>query len=146
MSRLSIDLPGQFLFRTDIPVRISDVNYGGHLGNDAVLSIAQEARIRMLKEYGYSELDIEGVGLIMADAAVLYRSEAFHGEILTVEVGVNDVQIAGCDLVYRITEKTGGREVALVKTGLVFYNYAAKKVARMPEKFRFWMRSHSVEG
>jgi hypothetical protein len=29
---------------------------------------------------GYSELDVEGVGIIMADAAVMYRAEAFHGD------------------------------------------------------------------
>ena len=144
MTRLTIELPSQFLFRTDIPVRISDVNYGGHLGNDAILSMAHEARIQFLKEFGFSELDIDGAGLIMTDAAIVYRSEAFHGEVLTVELGVNDLQSAGFDLVYRIFGKTDAREVALVKTGLVFFNYTTKKVVRMPEKFRFWMTSRSA--
>ncbi len=141
MARLTVDLPDQFLFRIDIPIRISDVNYNDHLGNDAVLSIAQEARLQMLKQYGYTELNIHGVGLIMADAAVIYRSEAFHGETLTVEVGLRELRSASFEMVYRMTEKSTGREVALVKTGMVFYNYETKKVARMPEQFRFWFHA-----
>ena len=46
MARVEIELPEQFPFATEIPIRISDINYGNHLGNDAVLSLAQEARVR----------------------------------------------------------------------------------------------------
>jgi hypothetical protein len=45
-----------------------DINYGGHLGNDAVLSLVHEARVRFLKQQGYTENNIEGAGIIMADA------------------------------------------------------------------------------
>ena len=59
-------------YETEIPIRISDVNYGGHLGNDAVLSLAHEARVRFLALRGFSEKDVEGVGIMMVDAAVVY--------------------------------------------------------------------------
>ena len=60
MARVKIDLPQAFQFQTEIQVRISDINYGGHLGNDALLALLQEARVQMLKQYKWSEVDIEG--------------------------------------------------------------------------------------
>ena len=50
MARVKLQLPANFLFSTEIPIRISDINYGGHLGNDAVLSIVHEARIQFLQQ------------------------------------------------------------------------------------------------
>ena len=65
MPRIKIKLPEKFIFRTEIPIRITDINYGGHLGNDSLLSIIHEARVRFLKSLGYSESNVEGVGIIM---------------------------------------------------------------------------------
>jgi len=146
MSRIKIDLPSRFQFSTELPVRISDVNYGGHLGNDAVLSIVHEARIRFLKEFGFSELDVAGSGIIMVDSAAMYRSEAFHGDMLVIDIVIQDMHAVGCDILYRITDKLSGREVARVKTGIVFFDYAARKVVPVPERFRFWMMETSSKG
>ena len=95
MARIKFDLPPRFHFSTELSIRIGDINYGGHLGNDAVLTLAHEARIRFLKQYGYSELDIEGTAIIMADAAVVYKSEGFLGDILRIEVTVGEFQNVG---------------------------------------------------
>ncbi len=136
MARTRLDLPQKFHFATELVIRVGDINYGGHLGNDAVLSLIHEARVRFLKEHSYTEQDIEGVGIIMADAVVVYRSEGFHGDILTVEVEVRDIQNAGCDFYYRLANRETGAEVARAKTGIVFYDYAVKKTVRVPEGFR----------
>ncbi|RPH29673.1 acyl-CoA thioesterase, partial [bacterium] len=109
MPRTKLPLPASFQFSTDIPVRITDINYGGHLGNDSLLSLMQEARLRFLRQYAYSEKDVEGRGIIMLDAVVLYRSEAFYGDVLRIDVAVTDVGTHGCDLVYRITQKDSGK-------------------------------------
>src|SRR5436190_22276758 len=86
MARIKIDLPGNFTFTTSIQVRITDINYGGHVGNDAVLSLIHEARMQYLKQLGYSELEFGGVGLIMADAAIEFRNELFYGDTVIVSV------------------------------------------------------------
>ena len=67
MGRVKLDMPKEFLFSTEMPVRISDVNYGGHLGNDSVMSMAHETRVRFLAEHGYSELDVCGAGMIQSE-------------------------------------------------------------------------------
>ncbi len=71
----------------------------------------------------------------MADSVIVYKSEAFPGETLAIEVGVTDFSRHGCDFVYRVTEKTSGREVARAKTGIVFFDYPQRKVQKVPQLF-----------
>jgi acyl-CoA thioesterase FadM len=133
MARVQIGLPQSWFFRTRIEVRVTDVNYGGHLGNDRVLGLAHEARVRWLASCGMSEKDVGGVGLIMADAALVFRAEAFLGDELEVELGAAEVRRSSFDLVYLLTRPADGAEIALVKTGMVCFDYAARKVVRLPQ-------------
>jgi len=135
MARVKIALPDRFAFETEIDVRISDTNYGGHLGNDALLALIHEARVRFFASMGFSELNVDGRGIIMADSSIQYRSEAFQGETLRFQVAASDFNKHGCDIVYRVTEKRSGREVAFAKTGIVFYDYNERKVQPLPLLF-----------
>jgi acyl-CoA thioester hydrolase len=134
--RVKVELPERLPFSTEIPVQISDINYGGHLGNDALLALLQEARIRYLKGGGMSELDAGGCGIIMVDAMIQYRAEVFYGDVLMIDIGVGDTALSGCDILYRVTRKQDGQEVARAKTGIAFFDYARRKVVPMPERFR----------
>ena len=136
MPRVRLPMPDSFPFATTVTVRVTDANYGGHLGNDSLLSLLQEARVRYLRKHGYSEKNVEGAGIIMTDAVVVYASQAFPGEELRIEVGVDDIARVGCDFLYRVTESSGGREVARAKTGIVFFDYGTGKVAPIPDSFR----------
>ena len=136
MAKVKIELPEKFIFKTEIPIRINDINYGGHLGNDAVLSIAHEARLRFLKQHNFAELNAGGAGIIMVDAAIQYKTEGFYGDIILVEIAVTDITGVGCDFVYRCTNKNTGTVIAVVKTGIVFFDYDKKKVVSVPEKFK----------
>ncbi|MBA4055991.1 MAG: thioesterase, partial [Marivirga sp.] len=114
MARLQIDLPEIFLFRTELTVRASDLNYGGHVGNDTMLTLLQEARIRLYRQLGFKdELSFEGsIGQIIADAAIQYKSESFLGDILVIEIAVSDFNKYGFDMLYRVTNKETLKEVA----------------------------------
>jgi len=136
MARIKIDLPEKFIFSTEITPRITEMNYGGHLGNDAFLAIVHEARVRFLAAHKWSEMDIDGRSLIMVDAAIMYLAEVFYGDTLQIEVGVTDLSRSGCDFVFRLSAGENGREVARAKTGIAFFDYRKKKVVRMPEVFR----------
>ena len=135
MARIKLDLPEHFPFTIELRVRITDVNYGGHLGNDALLGLLHEARVQFLAHYQLSELNIHGCGIIMADSVIVYKSEAFPGELLSIAVAVTDFNRYGCDFVYRVTEKTSQREVARAKTGIVFFDYQRRAVQRVPQPF-----------
>ena len=133
MARVQVELPQSWLYRTRLEVRVTDVNYGGHLGNDRVLGLAHEARVRWLASRDLSERDVGGVGLIMADAALVFRGEAFLGDELDVELGAAEVRRSGFDLVYRLSRHVDGAEIALVKTGMVCFDYQAHKATRLPQ-------------
>ena len=136
MARIKIELPQKFIFKTEIPIRITDINYGGHLGNDSLLSIIHEARVRFIKYLGYSESNVGGSGIIMIDSAIQYKSEGFYGNELLVEIAVSDFTGIGCDFVYRITNKNSTKEIAAAKTGIVFFNYEIRKTSPVPIEFK----------
>lgn len=89
------------LFQTALTVQVGDVNYGGHLANDAVLRLCHEVRMRWLTALGWSEMDAGGAGLIMADAAVQYLAQGHHGDELSVEMGAAGMAGVGFSLLYR---------------------------------------------
>ena len=133
MARIQINFPEKNIFATEIKIRITDLNYGGHLGNDTMLSLLHEARVRFLKHFNYSEMDVEGVGIIMADAAIQFKTEAFYGERLKIEIAADEFTRVAFDLFYRVS--CSGRVVAIATTGIVFYDYEKKKVVSIPDKF-----------
>ena len=141
MPRIKIELPQKFIFKTELALRITDINYGGHLGNDSLLSIIHEARVRFLNYLGYSESNLEGNGIIMIDAAIQYKSEGFYGDSLIIEIDVNSFSGIGCDFVYRITNKSNGKVIALAKTGIVFFNYEKRKTVSVPSEFALKIES-----
>ncbi|MDP1527773.1 acyl-CoA thioesterase [Rhodoferax sp.] len=136
MARIQIRLPSHFAFSTELMLYQSHMNYGGHLDNALLLTLVSEARVRFFQSLGYTELDIEGAGIVVSDAALQYRSEAFHGELMVVRMAASDVGRKGFDMVWSMTEQSSQREVARGKTGIVFFNYETRKTAPMPAAFR----------
>ena len=135
MARIKLILPEKFNFSTLIDVRITDINYGGHLGNDSVLGIIHEARVRLLADKGFSEGDIDGVGILMMDAVINFPSEGFYGDKLRIDVAVDEISNAGCDIYYRFVNVANDKVIVKAKTNIAFYNYDSKKVARTPKVF-----------
>jgi acyl-CoA thioesterase FadM len=134
MARIKIELPQKLSFTTTIPVRITDLNYGGHVGNDAILSLLHEARVQFLKNVGFQELNCAGVGLIMSDVAIEFKREIFYGDQLIASVGTGDFTRAGFDIFYRLDiANTSEMQVAVIaKTGMVCYDYTLKKITAVP--------------
>jgi len=136
MARVRVELPTTLPFSTELRVRVTDLNYGGHVGNDTVLAFCQQARAEFLAALGYRELDVEGLGIIVADAAIQYRAEAFAGDHLEIAVGAHDHNRRGCDLAYRLHRPADDTEIARAKTGIVFFDYRERRIAHAPEAFR----------
>jgi acyl-CoA thioesterase FadM len=134
MARVAIDLPAEFRFSTKISIRITDINYGGHGGNDTVLSLIHEARMQFLLKAGYTEMNCGGPGLIMADAAIEFKKELFYGDIVTISVAASNFSKVSFDLVYKMEKQDAGKIVlvAKVKTSMVCYDYATTKITAIP--------------
>ena len=54
MAKLAVADVDAVLFQTTLRVQVGDVNYGGHLANDAVLRLCHEVRMRWLAGLGWS--------------------------------------------------------------------------------------------
>jgi acyl-CoA thioester hydrolase len=136
MARIRIELPAKFSFTTVIAIRITDLNYGGHVGNDSVLSLLHEARVQFLRHHGYGELDLAGVGLIMADVSIEFKNELFYGDALRASVAASEFSRVGFDLFYKLEKQVGEKwiPVALARTGMVCYDYTLKKIAAVPKE------------
>ncbi|MGH2643351.1 MAG: acyl-CoA thioesterase [Chitinophagaceae bacterium] len=138
MPRIHVDMPESFSFSTDIPVRITDINYGGHVGNDSLLSILHEARLQYLQSIGCTELDACGIGLIMANAAIIYKGEGFQGDILKIEVTAEELSSRGFVLFYNVICPRNDKNIsiAIAQTEMLCFNYETRKVISMPENLK----------
>lgn len=130
MSSIKSLLPTDFKYSFEIPVRITDINYGGHVGNDRMLTLAHEARIQFLAKHGYTEMNLEGVSLILTKASLELRRELFFGDPLFIAVTAGNFTAKGFDLFYKMEKinKEGNKELtAAIITSMVCYDYTNKK-------------------
>jgi acyl-CoA thioester hydrolase len=141
--KTKIDLPESFIFTTHLEVRASDINYGGHLGNDSVLTLLQEARIHFFRANGFKdEATIDGtVGQIIAEFAVLYKAESFMGDQLTIHIGVSDIHKYGFDMIYQVLNRKTEKEIARARSANLCFDYAKRKIATIPEVLKTKLQS-----
>ncbi len=131
MARIKIAKPeSEKVFSTDIALTVNFINYGGHMGNDAILTLCQEARLRYMDSLEMNELNFHGHSLIQADAAIVFKNEGFRGDQLTFDIFMEDHNSYGFDFVYEITR--GNDLIARAKTGMVFFNYDDRKIVKSP--------------
>lgn len=134
---LSLDVPKleKSIFKTDLQVRINDINYGNHLGHDSLISLLHEARVKFLNIMGYTELDVGGLGMIMKNIVVNYSSEAFHSDIITIDIAIHSTSRTGIQILYQATNKQNKKEIATALTTMIFFDYGKSKVSKIPEIF-----------
>lgn len=135
MARVQLELPDEFTFSTTLDVRVTEINYGNHVGNDRMVSLLHEARLRFLREHGFGEFNIGGLGLMVSDLVVCFTAESFVGEVLTFHVGVTDFNKYGCDFIYSVENQAQEKQVVKAKTGIVFFDYDERKIAPVPRVF-----------
>jgi acyl-CoA thioester hydrolase len=139
MARIKLVLPDNMAFVCRLTVRITDLNYSGHAGNDRIVALVHEARIQFLNHLGYGELELTGgLGLIMNDLAVTYKTELFYGDTVHVYMKATDLTRVGFDLFYRFGKIQNDKEITAVeaKTGMVCFDFAVRKVATLPNEVR----------
>ncbi|HDP99592.1 MAG TPA: acyl-CoA thioesterase [bacterium] len=126
-----------FKFSTEIAVTVGDINYGGHLGNDRLLSLFQEARLRYLQQFNCSELSIgDDTSLIMSQAHVNFKAEAFWGDQLTIFVRISRIEKIRFLFEYLIVKTDQPQKIiATGHTQMVGFDYHHRKVKKLPLSF-----------
>lgn len=118
-------------------VRISDINYGGHVGNDRYLLFFHEARLRYLQNLHLSERDIgRSISLIMLEAHVDYKSQAMVGDVLDIAVRIEELSRVRFTMRYEIRNKDSEELVSHGYTVLAGYDYQKNKVSKLPTSFK----------
>ncbi len=125
-----------FQFETEVPVRITDINYGNHLGNDSFVSMLHEARVRFLGSIGYSELKFGKVSVIMVDLYIKYKQQVFYPDTLRVKIGISNLKKCSFDIIYKITSKKTGKEAAAAKMSMASFDYDARRPVKLPRLCR----------
>jgi len=143
MSRIKIECPEIIIAEVKLRIRIGDINYGNHVGNDAFVALIHEARLQWLQQNDYTELDIEGTGLIMSDLAFEFKNEAFYGEEICIRIGGGEISKVGFELYYEMITQRKGNAVMLAKakTGMVCYDYNLKRMTNLPEVLKSMLQS-----
>ena len=118
---------------TILDVRVGDINHGGHLAHDRLITLLHQARCDFLAAFEASERDCFGVALIMRRITVEYLAEAFLGDRLEIVMMVSDIRPTGFLLTYQVLR--GGTTVASATTLMVAFDYARRRVVRLPSPF-----------
>lgn len=121
-------------FTTSIQFRITDHNYGGHVANNVFIEYLHEGRCQLLESLGYSEMDVEGVSLILSELAVKYTKQAFYPDTLRLEIAVANPRPTRFDLHYR-GYNSADELLVLAKTEMAAVDYQTGKPIRMPKTF-----------
>ena len=116
-----------------LTVRIGDINYGGHLGHDRLITLLHQARIELLHALGATETDCFGAGLIMRHLTCDYRGEAFLNDTLDIAMRVDNLRNAAFTLQYSVT--SGDRPIAAAAVEMVAYDYQRHKIIALPPAF-----------
>jgi len=132
MSRLKLKPLDHYPFSTEIRIRITDINFGGHLGNDQLLSLINEARSQFLAKHGFTELDCGGVPTMMTDVAIVYQGEAFLGDDLRFDVAAGEATQSRFRIFCRVTRLSDGKPIGLAEMGLVCIDYTTKRILALP--------------
>jgi len=131
MPKIKLQTLDKYPYSIEIPVRITDINYGGHLGNDSMVSIIHEARFRFVQRFGFK--DEVDAGIILQDLCIQFKAETFCNDKLTIDIAIGEMSKFSFRMFYKAT--SAGNVVALAETGLVFIDYSTKKLTNVPEKF-----------
>jgi acyl-CoA thioester hydrolase len=120
-------------FGIPLTVRSDDLNFAQHVAHQNYFIYFQEARIAYLGQFGFSELDICGCAMLIAEASCRYRKELFFGDRL----------LASCRVV-RLNPKTFLMAYSLARDGVLCAEGSTtnlvveprqKKVVPLPDGF-----------
>ncbi len=145
MSRVEVECPDQFLFSMERVVGISDINYARHLDNVAMVQILHEARLQFLAQLGFTEANVYGLGIVVTDMAVDFRSESFANDRSIIDVGVGEFNRYGLDFVLQVTNSALESVVCNAKIGVVFFDFDQHRIAEIPDAFRALLDSQQAD-
>lgn len=84
---------------------------------------------------GYTELNIEGVGILVTNLAVNYKGEGFYSDRLLINLGMGDLSKVSLELLYEVHNQDTNKQIATALTTLTFYDYRKSTIVQIPQPF-----------
>lgn len=137
LSHIKLEEQPEYEFSFEVTIQTRDLNYAGHLGNDALVSIIQETRVSLFQDLGCKELDLgDGkTGIIIGDLIINFKAEGFVFDQLIIESHIGEVTEKSIRLFHRIIKKNDNALLALVETGLIAFDYEKRRISKFPNRF-----------
>ncbi|MGP9592193.1 acyl-CoA thioesterase [Halomonas sp. AOP42-C2-25] len=137
MERVKLEFPAEaIIHRHPLAVRVTDMNYGRHLGHDALVSLLHEARIQAFAALGLSEWDMHGYPTLVADLAVQYQSEARWPDALIIATAVPEPQGKALTVYQRIYQAETEQIVATARVNQLLIDVASGRPIEVPEQIQ----------
>jgi len=142
MARIKLDAQPHYEFQINQTVRITDINYGNHLDNAALVSFLHQARVDLFQQLGCRELDLgDGkTGIVVADLGVNFLGEGFLFDNILIECHVDDLTRKSFRIYYRLS--CNNQPIALAETGILAFDYTIRKIAPLPTPFLEALAQH----
>jgi acyl-CoA thioesterase FadM len=133
MPRVKLAEKQRYEYCYPITLQPRDINFGGHLGVDSLISIIHAARAYIFKSAGMSETDLgdSRTGIIMTDVEINLRAEGFMFDNLEVFTHIGELTKNGFRFFHKIARNDS--IVALAEMGFLTFDYAARKVSPVPD-------------
>ncbi len=124
-----------YRFRVPIDVRFRDLDAFGHVNNAVYFTYLEIARAAYFTAVRGRPHGVDDFGVVVADAHCRYRSPAFYGERLAIDIATVGLRSRSFELSYRISVEGRGRVVADADTVLVAFDHQAKRTATLDSVF-----------
>ena len=136
------DLPGSFPHRYVVDVRFGDTDAMGHANNSRFLTYCESARIAYWETVTGEPFAVATHGqqesMILAEIRITFRSQAYFGDVLTVESRVGRIGRSSFTLEHRITAAPSAhgtaRLVAVAEGVQVLFDYETDRPRPMPDE------------
>lgn len=134
---MSDGAPASGVCRSEFRVRYAETDQMGVAYHANYLVWCEVGRTDLIRELyqSYADVEREGVGLAVADAAVRYHAPARYEDLIVVETTVQAVASRTVTFGYRITRAGTGERLATASTTLVSIDRTGK-VTTLPAPLR----------
>jgi acyl-CoA thioester hydrolase len=126
-----------FRFYHPIEVRYGDLDPQGHVNNAKYMTYLEQARIAYIRQLGlWQGGSFLNIGIILADAHLVFRSPILFGQPVRVGVCVSRLGNKSLTMEYRMEDSENGKNLAEGTTVLVTYDYHSSQTIPIPENWR----------
>lgn len=121
----------EFKVSTKVTVRFADVDSMGHVNNAKFFTYMEQGRLEYFRRLG--DLDFTRLELppkksvILASIQCDFKSPAYLGETLEIQIRTTDLGRSSFQMEYRIAETGSQREVARGKSSQVYFDYEQQR-------------------